>query len=337
MISRLLIIFLLSGSIGFATTDGFRPLEDSEVDARALKWGARNLKLNGAAAQHEALASWRQGIANSEKLPREQAIEFLGEAVRKTSDLKFFQVKERIDVQQAAQTTILAIPGHAEYYRDRLLEARRKVDEAKAGGGISEIGVYRSRLDSELRYHFSTLAYLPSVETVQVLGEFLYDERGYVKMPDKPTMNDLTREIADSPVFPSAAIALLKLPLLDKPVPATEYPQYRTPEDVKPWRQWYEEIKSGKRTFRFEGDPTEYDLNGPAPKEKLERIALNRRMESDRAARHGRNPAIGAERKAPETSEPASRKSLVPAMILAALAALAAVWYFAKGRGRRNG
>lgn len=34
------------------------------------------------------------------------------------------------------------------------------------------------------------------------------------------------------------------------------------------YRKWYDEVKEGRRTFRFIGDPQEYDLNGPAIRKK---------------------------------------------------------------------
>lgn len=33
--------------------------------------------------------------------------------------------------------------------------------------------------------------------------------------------------------------------------------------NIEPWRIWYAQVKSGKRTFRFEGSEVEYNLEGP--------------------------------------------------------------------------
>jgi hypothetical protein len=116
------------------------------------------------------------------------------------------------------------------------------------------------------------------------------------------------------------------LPIVAKPMKAP--PQgYDSPEETLPWRQWYQEIKDGRRTFRFEGDPTEYDLNGPAPKEKLERLALATRMDKDRAARHGGTD----EATTPEP--PVSSKTPIVGLVLAGSAVFASlVWYFRKAK-----
>lgn len=79
------------------------------------------------------------------------------------------------------------------------------MDEAKLTGNLSDIAYYRTKLSNEVTYGFNTLAQLPSCETVRVLGEFLYDERGYVKLPPQPTLEQLEDGIIDSPVFRRAA------------------------------------------------------------------------------------------------------------------------------------
>ena len=189
------------------------------------------------------------------------------------------------------------------------------------------IGETRQYLAGKLLFDFPTLDYLPSVETVRVLGEFLSDERGYVKMPEHPTLEDLTTDVSGSPVFRRAAASLGKLPIVNKPIPAST--QFRTPDDVQPWKQWYEQIKAGNRTFRFEGDPTEYDLNGPASKEKLARIERDRMRDVERlAGRRKSSPASDFVSKALSFSKPSSIAGLIAACALVA----GAVWYFIRNR-----
>src|SRR5690606_26228155 len=84
------------------------------------------------------------------------------------------------------------------------------------------------------------------------------------------------------------AMTLQRLPLTFKPVKRAGYTfPY---EYVYAWQNWYEQIKAGSRTFRFEGDPTEYDLNGPVPKEKLQRIERDR--DDERAAGHVKSSPV---------------------------------------------
>jgi hypothetical protein len=62
-----------------------------------------------------------------------------------------------------------------------------------------------------------------------------------------------------------AAMALDKLPLKNKPhAGITGWDK----EAIRPWVLWYEQIKAGNRTFSFEGDPTDYNLNGPVREAK---------------------------------------------------------------------
>jgi hypothetical protein len=60
--------------------------------------------------------------------------------------------------------------------------------------------------------------------------------------------------------------AFAKLPLVSPPVPRRRFDHVDYDEDIEAWRLWYEQVKSGKRTFRFEGDPNEYSLAGPVTK-----------------------------------------------------------------------
>ncbi len=50
-----------------------------------------------------------------------------------------------------------------------------------------------------------------------------------------------------------AMLTFTKLPLVSKPVGTGGDAEH----DLSSWRQWYEQVKAGKRTFRFVGDPTE--------------------------------------------------------------------------------
>ena len=273
---------------------------------------------------------WSENLEKSSALKDLEKIDFLAlglknMAYRKTQESQSEEVDE---LYEKIQTTLLAIPGHAEHYRDRINEARVKLEVAKKTGKPSEIEFYQNKLSNEFSYQFPTLLNLPSPETVRVLGEFLFDERGFVAPPPEPSdFEQLVQADIDSPVFRRAATVLGKLPLLNKPVPAKT--RYETPEDVLPWRQWYEEIKAGKRTFRFEGDPTEYDLNGPASKELIQRVERDRKRDDERAAGHRKSAtAPESENAMTQDSKPSSIAWLVAAIGLCG----AAVWYFLKGR-----
>ncbi len=176
---------------------------------------------------------------------------------------------------------MLGVPRHAEYYRDRILDARLEYEKVKGKGEIDREAGARTHLLNAQQDGFRTMAYLPSVGTVRVLGELLSDERGYTKLPPDPTLDEMEVAGREDPNCKGAAKALVCLPIVSKPQDKNW--MMMTYEDVAPWREWYEQIKAGNRTFRFEGDPTEYDLNGPASRQTLDRIALADKRDAQRA------------------------------------------------------
>ena len=290
--------------------DRSRSMTDEEID----RFYGDAAPDRGAKSQHEALVGWIKDIEACKSKPADEAIPYLGRALVKLSSWNIFQVPERISVYDAASATMLSIPGHAEYYRDRILKAQENTMRIVGDPALS--GPARADYDNELMYGFQTLPLMPSVETVRVLGEMLSND--WV-----PPGNE-TADIADklTPLSRRSTAVLAKFPIMHKP--------FNEPLRVKnidealaAWRQWHEEIKDGKRTFRFEGDSTEYDLNGPAPKEKLERLALASRMDKDRAARYG-----GSGVESP-VERPVSTKTPLIALVLAVLAVIGSlIWYF---------
>ncbi len=290
------------------------------------------LLLANSARADEWYETWMNTMDTIGGKPKEEQISTLGRVV-KVGD-KPNLTDEENTVFRRSQAMLLAIPGHAQYYRDRINAAREKMEMALKSGNDADYATFRHTLSDEVMYGFRTLQQLPSVETVRVLGEFLFDERGYVKVPsDNTTEKQRYESIKHGPVFHKAAGGLDTLPIVAKPMKRP--PQgYDSPEETTPWRQWYQEIKDGKRTFRFEGDPTEYDLDGPAPKEKLERIAMHQRREGGRASRHA--PAVaqaGASEQNPAASP--TQRNVAYAMIAAGIAVMASmVWYFKKRRQR---
>ena len=279
-------------------------------------------------SQKQGLEKWSSVADHAANMANDEAISKLGEGIRKTSRLNMYSINGTLEVNEKLKNALLAIPGHAKFFRDEINQARAKYEEALKGGDESLIGETRQNLAGKLLFEFSTLDHLPSVETVGVLGEFLSDERGYVKMPEHPTLDDLTTDVSGSPVFRRAATALGRLPIVNKPVPAKT--QFRTPEDVAPWKLWYEQIKAGKRTFRFEGDATEYDLNGPASKDKLASIQRNDKRDGERAA---------GQRKMADAAVPSSASTAIhplplPGILAGFILIAAAVCYFLKARKR---
>jgi len=234
-------------------------------------------------------AAWEAGmfekIAEQKNLPAEDAIPKLALWVYQLSrpDQKEKEVRPVLD---AARSALLAIPGHAEFYAKKLEEARRKVDEAE---GIKK-GIERSNLLAEQMYSFNKLGLMPSPETVRVLGEYLFDERG--ANPDaKPGGKYGLEDIGESPNSALAVRAIARLPIVSRPI-QTPWDKAKYWEDLEPWKLWYQQVKAGTRTFRFEGDPQEYSLAGPVSETRDPRI-------EDRASRSNdvRSPSLETENK----------------------------------------
>lgn len=179
-------------------------------------------------------------IEEQKNLPPEQAIPNLGKSVRKYALHTHIEKGDRV-VYNRARDLLLSIPGHAEWFGREI--------KAMTDDEISRTGL---QFEGRREWYFETLSELPSPETVKVLGEQLFDERSPLEGP----LNEA--EWMPSSCF--AVIALHKLGLEDPPV-QTSFADYRN--DVRTWQLWYEQVRSGARTFSFKGDKTIYSLAGP--------------------------------------------------------------------------
>jgi hypothetical protein len=98
---------------------------------------------------------------------------------------------------------------------------------------------------------------------------------------------------------------------------------------VDAWKQWWSEVKSGKRTYRFIGSPIEYGPDGPATKEQMERATKHQRREDRTTGGHGSSPVASEES---GSSVKKTNQSIY--VLLAAVAALLGsfAWYSRKTR-----
>ena len=231
-------------------------------------------------------------------------------------------------VYHAAQSALLAIPGHADYFVNEVKQAKARAlsPEELSGrdGKISWSNYNRVRSEA-----FDTLEHLPSVEAVRALGEFLGDEEDPNALRPGDEATDTLGPGSNSGLATMALRSLIQ----DDPMKSKN--GWLELGEIKAWQQWYEQIKAGNRTFRFEGDPTEYDLNGPASGQKLAHITRDRKRDTERQ--------VGRERTSGSTvvAEPAVAskpfKSMPVAFFIAGFVLLGSLsWYFLKGRGRQG-
>lgn len=258
-----------------------------------------------------------------------QKLEKLGVVIRGVGHFK--QFGNRYDLGQLpellteVQSVIIMIPDHAAHFAKNIKDLQTKLNNAPEADKWN----VRPAYDSAQANGFETLSHLPSVETVRVLGEFLYDEEGGLGMKEGGPMPTIDEIMAQQKRNCDKAVMALSA-LVDSP-PIEKSGSLRA-EVFEAWRQWFEEIKSGRRTFRFEGDPTEYDLNGPAPKDKLERIARDRERDAQRVTGHRKT--AGASGMAESKAAPLSSESFPVAVLVAGMVLLISLaWYFV---GRRR-
>jgi len=132
---------------------------------------------------------------------------------------------------------ILSIPGYAGVFTDEI-EARRKEAENHPAWGGKRIAYDKIRRDYILR----TFPHLPAPETLKALGVLLADER------DTPPPPEAHQDWGGTPSNSVlASNALTRIGLIDPP--------RHHPAEQK---QWWGQVKAGKRWFAFHGQPVSY-------------------------------------------------------------------------------
>ena len=252
-------------------------------------------------AERKAAVEYWEKLA-SQPIPAngiEEFIDKLGKGVSRTSASRPNIDSDRKRVHLLLKAKLLSIPGHAEYYRDRISRSRQIVDDYKAAKAEdpafqSAAGTGINQLVSEQGSGFQILENLPSVETVRVLGEFLSDDRG-AEISFDEQIN--TGETSNDGL---AMSAISRLGIANAPTPPI-----RVAEDMdrklESWKHWYAEVKAGRRTFRFEGDPVDYDLRGPSKRGAIvpeERVS-KRGVKNTQSSGMPDTPEVSAKRMIP--------------------------------------
>jgi hypothetical protein len=151
-------------------------------------------------------------------------------------------------VFEEIQFTMLSIPGHARYFADQIKLEQKKFTNDPT---ITRPRVAYNRMRG---WNFLTMRHLPSPETIAVLGDFLADDK------DQPGPRDPSKSY-DYDIPPANSVhsaeTINKIGLRNPPIKAEANAVH--PDDLLvATRAWWEEVKSGKRTFSFKGQPVEY-------------------------------------------------------------------------------
>ena len=217
-------------------------------------------------------------IANAASIPPEEAIPRLAHALYFASDFSQNKMIGTTDYYQSARDALYSIPGHAEYFIKELDGLRDKMlGDAKAENmryGLDYYGYDRWR-----EHVFEKLGRMQTPETVRVLGDMFDDLReihpfpepgeGYNAAPNAILALLTLRDSLHVSGLPSAPLALEHMS--HKEVMATPLKELFE-ADLAPWREWYAELKAGKRTYHFEDSETEYNWDGSLAK----KIALRK-------------------------------------------------------------
>lgn len=242
---------------------------------------------------------------------------------------------EFLALAEEMRQTLAAIPTLPDQLHARILKARAE-QQAQPTQQYRDAMYYESV--QKVVPYFDVLSNLKTPASVRVLGDLLSDHRGAYDPDSIEDIEDLRwAALVRTSNSQYAIIVLMASALENKPLVIPPSRKYSRPtrEQIAVWERWYERIKAGNATFRFEGDPTEYDLDGPASPEKLARIRANRQRDEDREQRQRAAAALpgGAAPAAPSAAETSLAFPWLGAVLggLAVLSSLA--WYILR-RGK---
>lgn len=228
-------------------------------------------------------------IQQAGSLPAEQAIAIYGNVLKR---LGGWNRPDTLEVFYDAQQKLLSIPGHATYYRDKINAAKDKVRSGE---------MLVNDWDRLLTDTFHTLQFMPSEETVEVLAEFGGDKFGrpWSKEPqdfkDVPALHGLDDDLSTAGM---GAIDIHAYHALDalgiEPPPYQDRAQVNELDYDRIWGGWWQEVKTGKRKYRFKGSGVLHPVNAPPGTGREER----------RPERRPGEQSDSEKKSTPERSEP---------------------------------
>ena len=285
--------------------------------AQKTIWNSESRKLEG-----DQVELWKENLEKSDLMAESEIVRLLSQGLRNMGYRKSINdhSTEVDEVYLKIQNAMLLIPGHADYFAKEIQISRaRAIDRQAREGGEIRWEDY----DDVRSAAIHTLENLPSPEAVRVLGELLSDSE---KTGPQITEGHLPDAFGPPPNASLAADAL-KL-LIEKP-PVPQDRNWQKKGDIEAWQLWYEQIQSGNRTFRFKGDPKDYDLTGPASNDKLQRVERNLKRDDERTAGQKKS-STPVETQTIATS--AGRTYAIAGLVTTLALVAAALWYFLSSR-----
>lgn len=175
---------------------------------------------------------------------------------------------EALVLRDQIRETLFSHPDHAKHFLDKVLIIEKQLEE----GEISLVNAL-----GPLSRNFNSLKKMPTRETVVCLTSLLDDQRGWPHFRGQgrkatyfpgQSAGDGQPEgsIAGRAVDALCALEILEDPVLERHQKDSEAPAYGMGYEgdyfVPLWRDWWQEVVNGQRTFSFRGDPRRYNHLG---------------------------------------------------------------------------
>ncbi len=194
----------------------------------------------------EQVALWEKKLEETRHKTKSEKISELWLGLKNMGQRKKnVERSDEVDrIYNKLQQELISISGHAQYFADEIETFRTRVQHLPRGNQTA-YDTFRLRKIAEI------LPHLPSPETITVLGNYLYDER------DAPHDRTFRPENAHLAAYALSQIGLRDCPFegILAPIRLTYVPDWK---QLPIFRSWWEEVKSGKRTFSFVGQKVEY-------------------------------------------------------------------------------
>jgi hypothetical protein len=190
----------------------------------------------------EQVAMWKRELSDANQADGSVVIEKLWLGLRNLGHRRKYNGHDPSveETFRKIQSKLLSVPGHARYFGNRIKYAYEPLKSTEPQNHINSA-------QNEMMYGFETLSHLPSPECVQVLGEMLSET--WRMAP--------TGGYTPPPLAEPAMKTLGSLGIRDAPwKPITTRDDYQGAAHA--WQDWYAKIKSGKLTFSFKGQASEY-------------------------------------------------------------------------------